>query len=214
MPRTACNPFVFRQTPDSKFSHFQPTDPSRNPWTVLEQLVDLISSEKEQVVQLNHEDTVRKVTIPMDADLPGQFFSAVVEVDGDTDLLTTFALRPNALPGEQPFIQTVAVGGRKAPARRVEIILYHVSALKPEERIYTPEGTSQPVVVDAEWQIISINCQATDEAEPPTPQAIARNMAAKLGLPEGIGGTARDYTAEELMRSILYWSRRTMCAGS
>ena len=55
---------------------------------------------------------------------------------------------------------------------------------------------------------------ATRGAEPPTPMAMARNMANGLGLPEGIGGTARTYSAEEFMRAILYWSKRTMCAGS
>ena len=56
MSHIACNPFVFRQTPESKFSHFQPAGSAINGWTVLEQLVELFASEKEQVVSLIKSD--------------------------------------------------------------------------------------------------------------------------------------------------------------
>jgi hypothetical protein len=213
MKRIACNPFVYRQTPVSRFSHFEPTDPAAERWIVLEELVARYFEDKDRVTALKEDGTVVKMVLPLSDGLPGRFFSAVVEVDENTVLKTAFGVRPGAIEGEQPFIQTVAVGGRKAPAQRVEVILYHVSVLKPEERSYVPDGATEPVVVDAEWQIVSVNCQATDEPEPPTPQAMARNMAAALGLPEGVGGTARTYTPEEFMRAILYWSRRTMASG-
>ena len=210
MKRIACNPMVLRQTPGSKFSHFEPAAADADRWQVL---VSIVAKRLAERQPLNPEGTVAKLVLALDG-LPGSFFSAVVAVDEKTAFATTYAPRQGAVPGEAPFIQTVAVGGRKKPARRAEVILYHVSALTEAERTYLPAGATEPVVVDAEWQIVSLNCQSTDEPEPPTPQAMARNMAAKLGLPEGVGGTPRSYTAEEFRLSILFWSQRTMCAGS
>jgi len=210
MTQVACNPMVFRQTPGSKFSHFEAADTTADSFRVLERIVAGRLGERQP---LNPERTIAKLVLTP-AGLPGSFYSAVVEVDADTVFATSFAPRAGAVPGEEPYVQVVAVGGRKTPARRVEVILYHVSALKESERTYVPAGATEPVVVDAEWQIVSLNCQSTDEPEPPTPQAMARNMAAAFGLPEGVGGTPRTYTAEEFVQSILFWSRRAMAAGN
>jgi hypothetical protein len=85
-----------------------------------------------------------------------------------------------------------------------------------EELTYTTgDGTPQATTVrqTGEWQVVSINARDTAEPEPPTPMAMARNMAAALGLPEGVGGSARTYTAEQFVEATLYWSRRTMSEG-
>ena len=62
----------------------------------------------------------------------------------------------------------------------------------------------------AEWQIVSVNCRTTEAPEPPTPQAMMRNFFAKLGRPEGAGGSPMDYTAKQFAESIAYWSCRAM----
>lgn len=200
------NPFVRRQTAKSRFSHFEPR--SGNPadtWTELEAIARRYS----KTFRARPSGPIQAVRLP-DNELHG-FFSGVVEVDEQTKFKTVFAPRAD---GELPYIQTVAVNGKKTPAKAVELIFYHRSQLPIHDRTYTPKGSDTPVVLNGLWQLISINARASIEPEPPTPQAMARNTAAALGLPEGVGGTARHYTPEEWMRAVLYWSQRTMSAGT
>jgi hypothetical protein len=210
MAKIGCNPFVFRQTPESKFSHFEPT--GSDDWrSVLEELVTRHIDDEELVQKLDAEGKKLKLRLPcVDDASVGRFFSGVIEVDETTALKSVFAVRERALEGEHPFIQTVAVGGRKLPARHVEVILYHCSIIPEDERTYIVPGTEDKCVVSDEWQIVSVNARATDEEEPLTPMAMARNEAKRLGLPEGEGGTAASYTPEQYVKSIVYWSRRAM----
>lgn len=226
MPITELNSFVLRQTAKSRFSHFEPA--SGNPADTFAELDALVArvfaqatwttknnvdpSNGPQLFEDRDDGKVIKLVLAP-ADCKG-FFSGVVRADDTTVFKTVCSVRDKALPGELPFIHSVAVNGKKSAAVFVEIVLYHVSALSLTERTYTPEGASDPVEQVGEWQVVSVNARDTSDPEPPTPQAMARNMAAHFGLPEGIGGTARLYTAEEFMRSILYWSDRTMSSGS
>jgi hypothetical protein len=225
--RTELNSFVFRQTAQSRFSHFEPA--SGNPADTFAELEAVVAHQFSRAVWAESPDSLDLANGPRliksredgmviklvlaHADCKG-FFSGVVRADESTVFKTVCSVRDRALPGERPYIHSVAVEGKKAAAVVVEIVLYHVSALSEEERTYTPEGANVPVVQDGEWQVISVNARDTFNPEPATPQAMARNMAAYLGLPEGVGGTPRLYTAEELMQSILYWSDRTMSSGS
>jgi hypothetical protein len=205
----ACNPFVYRQTADSRFSHYVPA--SGNPedtWAELVELVERYRLDPARVTSLKPGKVVR-VSLPV-SECPGRFFSAVIAVDENTQLEAFFAKRPGALEGELPFIHTFAVGGEKASAMVADVILYHESHLNDEEKTYTPEGATEPVRITAQWQIVSINCRTTEEEEPPTPVAMARNFLAGLEAAEGAGGSAADYTAEQFARAIMYWSRRTM----
>ena len=198
------NNFVYRQTPESRFSHFDGT------WEQLEALVAEAFADKAARVTLRDDGKIVKVVLP--ADKCAGFFSGVVPVDAETELRSFYAVRDGAVEGEQPFVQTVAVGDCKTPACYVEVILYHRDALTPDERTWPATSAHAGLVQDGEWQVVSVNARATAEPEPPTPQAMARNMAARLGLPEGKGGTAREYTAEQFMESILYWSQRVMAS--
>lgn len=210
MSNPGCNPFVFRQTAASKFSHFEPAG-SDDCWSALEALVARYFGNKELVEKLDPEGTKLKLHLPcVDDESVGRFFSGVIEVDAATELKSVFAVRERAEPGEVQFIQTVAVGGAKTRARHVEVILYNKSLLTEAQRSYTVPGTEDVRVVNEEWQIITVNARATDDPEPLTPMAMARNEAARLGLPEGAGGTAASYTPEQYAASILYWSRRVM----
>ena len=207
MKSVELNNFVYRQTPESRFSHFEGT------WEELEALVAQAFAADDAVrVTLRADGKIVKLVLP--ADKCAGFFSGVVLVDANTKLRSFFAVRDHAVEGERPFIQTLAVGGRKAPARCVEVILYHRDALTLEERTWPATTSYAGQVQDGEWQVVSVNARDTAEAEPPTLQAMARNMAAHLGLPEGKGGTPRAYTPQQFVESILYWSQRTMSGGS
>ncbi|MDZ4833457.1 MAG: DUF3228 family protein [Candidatus Melainabacteria bacterium] len=222
MPKTELNSFVLRQTAQSRFSHYEPA--SGIPAHTFAELDALIARQFEQATWttadsvdvsngpklFNSRDDGKVIKLALaSADCKG-FFSGVVRADDTTVFKTVCAVRDRALTGERPFIHSVAVNGKKAPAVFVEVVLYHVSALSVEERTYTPEGTNDAVIQVGEWQVVSVNARDTFEPEPPTPQAMARNMAAHLGLAEGAGGTPRVYTAEEFVQSILYWSDRAM----
>lgn len=177
MPTIGLNEFVVRQTPDSKFSHFGGTG---------EELTALTEANFSSALH-GYRDGVMRIPVP-----PNRFFSGVVEATADMTFRTTFEARRK---GEAPYLQTVALGGDKLPAKAVEIIIYCRDVL-------LEEGSSA-VSTEAEWEIVSINARPTEGPEPPTPMAIARNM---LGLP---GGTDGEFTARELAESVVYDVRMT-----
>jgi hypothetical protein len=197
----ACNPFVFRQTPESSFSYFAGS---------FDELVALVDRHFDKKKPADKPGSFR---ITLEGDEAAGFFSSVVECDEDTILESTFARRKGALPGELPCITVRAVTGKKTPAVVVDIVLYDRSVLTDEECTYTPPGSDVTVVVEAQWQIITINARATPGPEPTHPLTTARNDSARLGLPEGIGGTPANPTAEDYRVAILYWSRRAMFRG-
>lgn len=169
------NSFVKRQTRHSRFSHFEGK---------LEVVAAMAQEHLSEGVPTNREG-ILVVPVPADG-----FFSGVVKVTSTTNLRATFEAR---CEGEQPFVQVVATGADKLPAAVVELVLYHHTALTPDER-----------TTEDEWELVSINARPTAECEPLTPMAMARNF---LGLP---GGTKAEYTAEEFAKAIEYWSKRVM----
>ena len=116
----------------------------------------------------------------------------MVQATKDTKFKVKFEPRRE---GEAPFIQVLAEGATKIPAKRVEIVLYRHDVLMESN-----EASS-----GAEWEIISVNAHPTEEESPMTPLTMARNF---LQLK---GGTKGDYTAEQFARSIVYWSTRVAC---
>lgn len=177
MSKVGVNAFIRRQTPESKFSHFAGT------W---EELVALVE-QRFHFSKPGYRDGVILVPVP-----PIGFYTDVVEVTPETKLHATFEARAN---GEVPFIQVVAVGGEKLPALAVEIVVYRHNVLAEDGDAST----------DCEWEIISINARPTEDPEPLTPMAMARNF-----LEQYLGGTKATYTAEEFAEAIVYWSTRAM----
>lgn len=177
MATIAINSFVRRQTAHSKFSHYDGN---------FEEVLSLVGRHFASA-QPSGRDGVVAVPLP-----PEGFFSGVVEVSADTQLRAVFAARRR---GETPYLQVEAVGAVKLPARYVEAILYRHDILLATGDAETEAG----------WELISLNARPTEEPEPPTPVAMARNM---LGLP---GGSPASYTAEEFAAAIIYWSTRAMC---
>ena len=123
---------------------------------------------------------------------PKNFYTGVVEVDESTELEASFEARR---PTEGKVIVVRAKNGNKLPAEKVDLVFYSHDKLGVD------------ATTDYEFELVSINARCTDEEEPPTPVAMARNY---LGLN---GGTQRSYTAGEFARAIIYWSSRAMSAG-
>lgn len=174
----AINEFVRRQTAESKYSHYDGS---------FDELVALVEKHFDQATT-GYKDGVVLVPVP-----PEDFLSGVVKITGSTPLHTTFESRRD---GEEPYLQIVALfGGEKMRAKVVEVVVYRHDILEEDG-----DASSE-----AEWEVVSINARPTEEEEPPTPMAMARNF---LNLN---GGTKAEYTAEEFARSIAYWSSHAMC---
>lgn len=166
------NDFARRQTPDSKYSHFAGT------W---DELVELVSAHFN-----GSEEGVVAVSVP-----PEDFFSGVTDLSEESNLHAQYAARRR---GEDPYVQLTVVGGKKLPAKSVQIIVYSHETLAKDDDAST----------DAEWEIVSINASAVDGSEPPTPVAMARNFLTMAG------GTKRDYSAQQFAEAIVFWSQHAM----
>lgn len=168
--------FVKRQTPESKFSHFAGT------WEQVEALTEANFDR----CKPGYRDGVVLVPVPADG-----FFSGVVEVTEGMALVATLVRRR---PEEEPYIDVLAPGQPKLPAKTVDVVLYRHDVLA--------EGNEQSC--DAEWEIISVNASPVEGGVPMHPVAMMRNM---MVLP---GGTEATYTAEQFCEAIRYWSTRAM----
>lgn len=177
MPSIGINAFVRRQTGESKFSH--------SLWRL--EVVATLAERFFHEAKQGYRDGVMLVSVP-----PAGFFSGVIEVGYDTILRATFSQRRST---EQPFVSVEAVGATKLPAKHVELVLYRRDVLLEDNDAST----------ECEWELVSINARPTEEPEPLTPMAMARNFL-KLE-----GGTEADYSAKEFAEAILYWSTRAMC---
>jgi hypothetical protein len=101
------NPFAKRQTPNSKYSHFDGS------W---DELIELVQ---------DHFNGSEKGVVAVD--VPAEkFFSGVTKLGEDSVLKAEFAARRK---GEEPYVQITAIGGAKVPASSVQIIIYSHKAL-------------------------------------------------------------------------------------
>ena len=172
------NNHVRRQTPASKFSHFEGSP---------EYLLGMIEEEFHAgTVEQGFRSGVVLVTLPASG-----FFCGVVKVTPDTPLRATFGARAE---GEQPYVSVEAIGAEKLPASYVQAVLFSNEALAENNENDT----------NCDWELVSVNARHTCDPEPMTPMAMARNMA------NLVGGTLTEYTAEQFVASILYWSDKVM----
>lgn len=173
--------FATRQTEDSPYNHFKGT------W---QELIALTTEQWKYKVVSPHNPQVHLVPMPDKA--VHRFYSSVVKVSDDTTLTAFYAPR---VKGEAPFIQVLAQGEKKVPAKKVDIVVYSHSVLA--------EDNDAPAPQTAEHYIININAYPSEVAEPMRPITMARNM---LNL---TGGTKpeKDYSAEEFAEAIIYWSQ-------
>lgn len=205
------NPMVRRQTARSKFTHFQPVEGDAFD-ELLKLVAGCLTADDAVVKVLRPDGLIIKLRLPEQV-CEGRFFTSIVKLEVGMQVRSVVAVRPGGLPGELPYLQSVVVGARKTPSKWVDVILYHRDALKLEERLWTPPGKTEPEPVDADWQVVSVNAHITEADEPATPQAMARNHSARLGLPEGVGGSPRQYTDEDYRVSNLFWGSHAMVEG-
>ena len=168
------NTFAERHTAESKYSHFEGSP---------EELIALVQANFENKKQ-GYTDGVWEIPVPAE-----KFRSGVCKITEDTELRATFAARRK---GEDPYVQLTAIGGEKMPAKAASII------------VYSKETLGDDATTDQDFEIVSINARPTEEPEPMTPMAMARNLL------EGKGGTKATYTAEQLANSIVYWNNHVM----
>lgn len=181
MTKIAVHDFARRQTPESQHNHFGGT------W---EELIELVSRHWPRRRISPHNPEV--ALVPMPENQLHRFYAGIVEVTSETPLEAVFAPR---VAGEDPYIQVASPGGKKTPAKKVDIVCY-------SHEVLAKDGDA-PAVKEADYYIININAYATDEEEPMRPMTMARNL---LGLK---GGTKPEvaYSPEEFARAIVYWSR-------
>lgn len=181
MPLIGVSDFVKRQTPASKYNHFEGS------WN---ELVALTESWWAHQKTSPHHSGVLLIPVP-----PGQlhrFYTSIVPVTPESTLRAEFSPR---VAGEAAFIQVEIVEGQKIPAQQAEIILYSHETLE--------QDGDAPPTREADYYIISVNAYASVAKEPISPMTMARNF---LGLK---GGTRPEtpYTAEEFANAIVYWSQ-------
>lgn len=184
--------FAKRQTPESRFSHFNGTT---------EELISRVKLSLLYAIPGYRDGVIR---VPIN-DIEGFFSSTVTLKEGDT-FTGVYAPRK---PGEMPRKQIGVVGGQKMPAKRVEVILYHRDVLAEGG-----ENTPQADGKFAKWEIVSINATPTLDPEPMTVGTLLANHLHEAGSNDG--GTSTGMTDEELVKalrvSFLYWRDKAMIA--
>ena len=203
VPRFLVSDFVKRQTHRSEFSHFS------GKW---DEVLDRTISDWDKRVK-GYRDGVFLVPI---SNVDGFFTSTCILRDGD-QLQGTYKPR---VAGEQPRKSVGVVKGKKIPAKRVDIVLYHRDVLaesKENTPIFKDKNTfffGQHQNPFAEWEIISVNCSATDDAEPMSAGTLMANHFHVAGSNDG-GTTTGLSDAEfiaKLRESFVYWKDKAKIA--
>ena len=114
--------------------------------------------------------------------------TTTIAVDSSTELQAQEYRRRD---GEEPYVRVTA-NGEAQPAQFAQVILYSKDTLaKNDERSRRTD-----------WEIVTIIASPV-ENEPMDPVTMMRNMRGKAG------GTQVNYTADQLLDSIDFWSRHS-----
>lgn len=170
-----------RQTPDSRFSHFEGSESE-----LLNLVFDNFFSGKE-----GYREGVWLVTVP-----PDNFKSGVVQLTEGDELQGTFEARRE---GETPRKVVTTIGREKLPAKHVEIVLYRRDVLEED-----PEYNAV-----ADWEVISINASPTEGPAPVPPIALIANHFGMSGG-TATKYTALEFE-EALRESVMFWHDKAMC---
>lgn len=181
------NSFIGRQTPDSRFGHWDMED---------DELVRLIADNFENR-KPGYREGVILVPVP-----PANFFSSTVPLREGMLLTASYAARR---PGETPRMHVGAtVGGMagdyrsaKSPAVACDIVLYASTVL-------AEDGDNELPAEPGNWEVVSVNPRVCLEEEPINPEALIANHLQESG------GTATLMTdsefVEALRKSRAYWN--------
>jgi len=173
--------FANRQTPDSRFSHFEGTEQE-----LLELVFEGFFHGKE-----GYRSGVWLVTVP-----PERFKSGIAQLTEGERIWGVFESRKE---GEAPRKFVATSGREKLPAKHVEVVLYHRDVLE-EEPGYE---------AIADWEVISINASPTDEAVPIPPNTLIANHFGMSGGTD-TKYTALEFE-EALRESVMFWHDKAMC---
>lgn len=170
-----------RQTPESRFSHFEGTEQE-----LMELVFDNFFSGAE-----GYREGVWLVTVP-----PDRFKSGVVRLEEGDVLQGSFEARRK---GEDPRKVVTTTGRKKLPAKHVEIVLYHRDVLE--------EDPDYNAVSD--WEVISINASPDTNAVPIPPTALIANHFGMSGGTD-TKYTPEEFF-EALRESVMFWHDKAMC---
>jgi len=189
----AFSDFVRRQTPDSKFSHWDISDVG---------VIDLIIGNWSRR-RFGYRPEV--VLVPVD---PDGFFTGVVNLQEGDNLRGSFMPRQKGEAPRQTFcLDTRDREGvsanprdRKAPAAAVDIVLYSREALLEDLK----PGEEPPT---ADWNIISVNASPVLGEAPIRPEVLMANHF------HDDGGTATNMDdtmfTDALRLAYFYWKDKT-----
>jgi len=173
--------FARRQTPDSRFSHFEGTEG---------ELIQLIR-ENLDMAKIGYRSGVYCVPVP-----PRGFMSGIVQLREGESIYGKYEARKS---GEEPRKWVVSNSRGKLPAKSCEVILYHRTVLE-EEAGYKAV---------ADWEIISINASPTIETPPIPPNALIANHFDLSGGTK-TKMTPEEFESA-LKESVLFWKDKAMC---
>lgn len=173
--------FVKRQTKESRFSYYDGT------WEELKALTT--KCYKDGKVEIGYRDGVVLVTVPNEG-----FYTSICKTDENSILETVMERRQE---NEDAYAVTTVVNGTKSPSMLTKIVLYSHATLMEDN-----DASS-----DSEWEIISINCEISEEGSPMRPVTMMRNQR------HYEGGTTAEYTVEEYMTAIEFWSTHALYKG-
>ena len=173
--------FAKRQTPESRFSHFNGTEGE-----LLTLVFDNFFKGKQ-----GYREGVWTVSVP-----PENFMSGVIKLSEGDELQASYESRRE---GETPRKVVTTSGRKKLPARHVEIILYSREVLA-EDPLYEPT---------ADWEIISINASPTPGPTPMQPGAlIANHYGMSGGTKTGYSPAEFEVALKE---AVMFWHDKAMC---
>ena len=186
MRQIEVNEFAERQTPESKFSHFDGT------WAELAELTWAFIDDAKP----GYREGVMIVPVPAD-----RFMTSIVPVGPETPLEATFVSRRD---DEEKHLGIVSRNGEKQRAKYVEIVVYALHVIQEEDA----------GACGAPWQILSINASPT-ESEVPFPQiARARNiLQMKGGTDAKLEEKTKLELVEmilDMARATIFWSQHVM----
>lgn len=145
---------------------------------------------KDGKVEVGYRDGVVLVTVPNEG-----FYTSICKTDENSVLETIMEKRQE---NEDAYAVTTVVNGTKSPSKLTKIVLYSHATLMEDN----------DASCDSEWEIISINCEISKEGSPMRPVTMMRNQR------HYEGGTAAEYTVEEYMTAIEFWSTHALYKGT